>query len=56
MLCDLNAKVRNEEELGVMGRYSLPGRNLIGERLLEISSEMEMVTGNMHFRKKGLMN
>ena len=30
---DLNARVRNEEVIGVMGKYEAPGRNVNEERL-----------------------
>ena len=52
MLGDLNARVGNEEVHGVMGKYGLPGRNVSGYRLLEMCYEMELVVGNMLFRKK----
>ena len=46
VLDDLNASVRNEKVLGVMGKYSVPGSNISGERLLEMCSEMEMAKEN----------
>ena len=40
VLGDMNARVGNEELLGVIGKYGVPGRNVSGERLLEMCSEM----------------
>ena len=54
MLGDLNARVGNEEILGVMGKYGGPGRNVSGERLLEMCSELELGIGNTYFEKKGI--
>ena len=36
VLGDLNTRVGNEEVLGVMGKYGVPGRNISEERLLEM--------------------
>ena len=54
VLGDLNARVGNEEVHGVMGKYGVPGKNISGDRLLEMCSEMELVVGNTFFRKKGI--
>ena len=51
---DLSARVGNEEVVGVMVKYGVPGRNVSGERLLELCSELELMIGNMYFRKKGI--
>ena len=56
VLGDLNARVGNEEIIGVMRKYGVPGRNVSGKRLLELLSELELVIGNSYFRKKGLMS
>ena len=32
----------------------VPGRNVSGERLLEMCSELELRTGNQFFRKRGI--
>ena len=37
-----------------MGKYGVPGRNVSGERVLELCSELELVIGNTYFRKKGI--
>ena len=42
-LRDLIARVGNEEVHGV------PGRNVSGDRLLEMCAEMELVVGNTFF-------
>ena len=44
MLGDLSAIV-NEEVLGLIGKYGVPGRNINGERLLEMCFEMKIVIG-----------
>ena len=49
----LNARIGNEEVRGVMGKYRLAGRNVSGESLLELCSELELAIGNTYFRKKG---
>ena len=49
MLGHLNARVRNEDVLGIMGKYGVPGRNVSGERLSELCSELELVPGNTFF-------
>ena len=54
MLGDLNAIVGNEEVHGVIGKYGVSGRNVCGDRLLEMCAEMELVVENMFFRKKGI--
>ena len=54
VLGDLNARVWNEEVHGVMGKYGVRGRNVSGDRLLEMCGEMELVVGNTFFRKKGI--
>mgnify|MGYP000179807776 CR=1 FL=1 len=46
LLGDLNVRIGNEEVLGVIGKFGEPGRNLNGERLLQMHSEMETVIGN----------
>ena len=39
--------------LGVMGKYVVPRRNVSGDILLEMSSHMEIVTGNCLFQEEG---
>ena len=51
MLGDLNARVGNKEVHGAMGKYWVPVRNVSGERLLELCSEMELGIGNTYFKK-----
>ena len=51
VLGDQNARVGNEEVLGVMGKYWVPRRNVSGERLLELYSGLELGIGNIYFRK-----
>ena len=53
MLGHLNARIGDEEVLGVMGKYRVPGRNVRGKMLLELCSELELVIGDTYFRKKG---
>ena len=52
VLGDLNARVRNEVIEEIVGQYGVPGRNVNGERLLEVRAEQELVVGNSMFRKK----
>ena len=47
------SRVGNEEVRGVMGKYGVPGRNVSGDRLLEMCADMELVVVNTFFRKKG---
>ena len=54
VLGDLNARVGNEEELGVMGKHGVPGRNVSGERFLELCSELELGIRNTYFKMKGI--
>ena len=54
MLGDLNARVGNEGVLGVMRKYGVTGRNVNGERLFKLCSELDLVIGNTYFRKKGI--
>ena len=53
---ELSAKAKflsgNEEVLGVTGKYGVPGKNVSGEKLLEMCSELELLIGNTYFRKK----
>ena len=37
-----------------MGKFGVPDRNVSGDRLLEMCSEMELVIRNTFFRKKGI--
>ena len=52
MLGDLNAGVVNEEVLGVVGMHRVLGKNVNGERLVEMCSKMELIIGNMYFKEK----
>ena len=54
MLGDLTARVGKGEVQGVMGKYGVLGRNVSGDRLLEMCAEMELMVGNTLFRKKGI--
>ena len=36
------------------GKYDVPGRNVSGEWLLELCSEIELVIENTYFRMKGI--
>ena len=51
VLGDFNARGRNEVIEGIVGRHGVPGRNKSGERLLEMSTEQELVVGNSWFKK-----
>ena len=51
---DLKASVENDEVLVIMRIYGVPGRNVSGERLLELCSDLELVIENTYFRKKGI--
>ena len=53
MLGDLNARVGNEEVLGVMGKYGVLGMNVSEERLLELCMQGDLVIGSAYIRKKG---
>ena len=53
-MVDLNARLGIDEVLDVIGKYDAVGRNVSGERQVEMRSEMEIVIGNTHFRKNGL--
>ena len=46
MLKNLNPTVGNEEVLGVIWKYGVPGRSVSGERLPEMCSELELVVAN----------
>ena len=48
VLGDLNAKIGNEAVDGVIDKYGRLERNVRGERLLKMCSEMEMVIGNTY--------
>ena len=37
-----------------MRKYGVLGRNVSGDRLLEMCADMELVVGNKCFRKKGI--
>ena len=52
VLGDLNARIGNEEVLGVMKKCGVPGRNVSGEWLLELCSELEVGIGNTFFKMK----
>ena len=54
MLEDLNVRVGYEEVHAVMGKYGVPGRNVIGDILLEMCAEMELVVENTFFRMNGI--
>ena len=54
VLGDLNARVGDGEEEGVVGKYGVPGENESGERLLDMCVEQELVIGNSFFKKKGI--
>ena len=51
VLEDLNARVRNEVNEGIVGRHGVQGRNESGELLLEMCAEQELVVGNSWFKK-----
>ena len=51
VLGDLNARV-GVGEIGVVGRYSMPGVNESGQRLLDMCMKEELAVGNIFFREK----
>ena len=51
-LGDLNAKVGDQERVGVIGRNGVPGINQNGERLLEMCTERRLIVRNTWFQKK----
>ena len=48
---DCNAKVRNQETLGVTGKFGLGVQNEAGQRLMEFCPENALVTGNTLFQQ-----
>ena len=52
LLGDMNAKVVNREVYRVAGKYSVPGVNENGERLVEVCSERRLNIGNTWFQKR----
>ena len=54
VLGDLNARVENEEVLGVMWTYNEPGSNVSDERLLGKFSAMEIMICSTYFQEKGI--
>ena len=43
--------VGNEVIEGIVGQHGVAGRNESGERLLEMCAELELVVGNIWFKK-----
>ena len=48
---DWNAKVGNQETLGVMGKFGLGIRNEAGQRLIEFCQENALVIANTLFQQ-----
>ena len=51
-LGDMDTKVGNREVYKVVGKYSVPGLNENGERLVEVCSKMRLSIGNTWFAKR----
>ena len=52
VLGHLIVSVGNEEVLGELRKYGLPGKNVSGEKLLKLCSELELVIRNTYFGRK----
>ena len=52
LLGDMNAKVGNRTEDGVLEKYGVLGVNENGERLVEVCTERRMIIGNIWFKRR----
>jgi len=52
VLGDMNAKVGDREQDGVVGKFGVPGINENGECLVEMCAERGLICGNTWFQKK----
>ena len=54
LLGDLNAKVGDVEVRGIVGPFGVQGKNVNGEKFLELCAANEMLIGNTWFNKKNI--